>query len=98
MNKDKVLDLATLARIEVSSEEAEGLSHEFEAILAYVSDIKQIPNDKHQTTNKSESSKPEIRNVMRVDEEPHESGLYTKDILNQAPQTESGYIKVKKIL
>lgn len=94
MNKDKVLDLARLARIELQNDEAENLSHEFEAILNYVGEVKTlITNNIPQTTNKDA-----LWNVMREDEGPHESGLYTKEILEQAPTKEGGYIKVKKIL
>jgi hypothetical protein len=35
---------------------------------------------------------------MREDGEPHESGIYTQKILEQAPAREKDYIKVKKIL
>lgn len=98
MDKEKLLGLAKLARIGMSDEEAENLSHEFEAILAYVSDVKQITSTKHQILNKSEAPKPEIRNVFREDGEPHESGVYTEKILEQAPAREGNYIKVKKIL
>jgi len=35
---------------------------------------------------------------MREDVKPHESGIYTKKVLEQAPMNEGYYIKVKKIL
>lgn len=95
MNKEKVLDLANLARIKLSPSEAENLSHEFESILKYVGDVKEISS--------VENSKPaptdfSLRNVMRKDGEGHESGLYTEKILAEAPAREGDYIKVKKIL
>lgn len=93
MDKEKVLNLAKLARIELKDEEAESLSHEFEAILGYVGEVKKV--DKLNKFNKEESS---LRNVMREDGEPHKSGLYAKKILEQAPAKEGDYIKVKKIL
>jgi len=42
MDKDKVLSLAKLARIEISDAEAVSLSHEFDAILGYVSEVKEV--------------------------------------------------------
>ena len=39
-----------------------------------------------------------VLNVMREDKDPHEAGLYTEKILEQAPAREGDYIKVKKIL
>lgn len=98
MNKDKVLDLAKLARIEIRDDEAESLSRDFEAILGYVSEIKKLEhvfsNDEILPCRKDLVTV----NVMREDGEPHESGLYTDKILEQAPAREGGYIKVKKIL
>jgi Asp-tRNA(Asn)/Glu-tRNA(Gln) amidotransferase C subunit len=35
---------------------------------------------------------------MRDDKNSHEPELFTEPILKQAPLTENGYIKVKKIL
>lgn len=93
MNKEKVLNLAKLARIEIGDEEAESLSHEFDSILDYVGQIKNA-GFKIQDFG----FKNEIRNVMRKDSEPHESGIYTQKILEQAPAKEGDYIKVKKIL
>ena len=96
MNKEKVLDLAKLARIKISDEEAESLSHEFESILNYVGEVREVGKfDKPDKFNKEEFP---IRNVMREDGEPHESEIYTKKILEQAPAHEGNYIKVKKIL
>lgn len=95
MNKEKVLDLAKLARIKLSDTEAESLSHEFEAILNYVGEVKEVSstNDRRQTTDDHT-----IRNVMREDGEGHESGMYTEKILKEAPARSGDYVKVKKIL
>ncbi|MDO8424248.1 MAG: Asp-tRNA(Asn)/Glu-tRNA(Gln) amidotransferase subunit GatC [bacterium] len=93
MDKEKVLDLAKLARIEIGEDEAEKLSREFDAILGYVGEIKSV--------NRSLSDEKEefpVRNVMREDGAGHEPGLYTEKLLSQAPEREGGYIKVKKIL
>lgn len=87
------MDLAKLARIEIGSEEAENLSHEFDAILSYVGEVKQATSDHKPVTNDHA-----IRNVLREDVNPHEPDLYTEKILEQAPAREGDYIKVKKIL
>ena len=92
MNKEKVLDLAKLARISISDEEAENLSHEFDVILNYVGEVKDL-----KLPAKSFQLKASV-NVMREDGEPHETGMYTKKILNEAPAREGNYFKVKKIL
>ncbi|MDP3875082.1 MAG: Asp-tRNA(Asn)/Glu-tRNA(Gln) amidotransferase subunit GatC [bacterium] len=94
MNKDEVFKLAKLARIEIGEVEAENLTREFEAILDYVGEIKNTRASPLMLDFQSET----LKNVMREDVEPHEPGLYTKKILEQAPAKEGDYIKVKKIL
>lgn len=94
MNKEKVLDLAKLARIAISDTEAESLSHEFDYILNYVSEVKKVATEEHSNILKNVG----VFNVMREDGEPHESGIYTEKILNEAPAREGNYLKVKKIL
>jgi len=97
MDKGKVLDLAKLARIEIGDSEAEKLSGEFEAILGYVGEVKGVGSKKYEVGSKDKESFA-LRNVMREDSNPHESGIYTEEILEQAPNSENGYIRVKKIL
>jgi aspartyl-tRNA(Asn)/glutamyl-tRNA(Gln) amidotransferase subunit C len=94
MDKDKVLGLAKLARIYITEEEAENLSHEFEGILNYVGEIKKAEGE---DVDNKPSNFP-LRNVLREDNTPHVPGEYTKEILDNAPQTEGQYIKVKNIL
>jgi len=94
MDREKVLKLANLARIEMDDAEAESLSHEFESILGYVSEVKSVG------VNALKSSKEDLalKNIWREDKDPHESGLYTEKILELAPEREGDYLKVKKIL
>lgn len=95
MNKEKVLNLAQLARVSISGEEAEKLSHEFEAILNYVGEVKHA-SSQFMLDNKQGNSP--IRNIFREDGEGHESGLYTEKLLAEAPAREGNFVKVKKIL
>ena len=93
-----MLSLAKLARIEIGDEEAESLTREFEAILGYVGEVKSITSPQPLSLLKERGKGRGVFNVMREDIEPHESGLYTERILEQAPAREGDYIKVKKIL
>ena len=87
--------LGDLARIKLSEKEKETLKTDIEAILGYVSQIKEVSSDiERDMSGKNET----LINVMREDENPHESGLYTEKILENAPEREGDYIKVKKIL
>ena len=91
MDKMEILKLSTLARVELKESEIEAFSAEIGTILNYVNQI----------TEMDTSSSLRIinqKNVMREDENPHERGIYTKKILDQAPDKEGQYIRVKKIL
>lgn len=94
MDKEKVLALAKLARISITEAEATNLSHEFEGILNYVGEIKKAEGE---DAGMNPSDFP-LRNVLRDDGSPRESGTYTKDIIANAPSSEEGYLKVKNIL
>ncbi len=94
MDREQVLKLANLARVDISTEEAESLSNEFDSILKYVGEIK---NAKLKSSDKSSLDLP-VRNVFREDANPHESGLYTEAVMREAPKTEGGFVVVKKIL
>lgn len=93
MDRDKVLKLATLARIDISEQEAESFSGEFETILGYVGEVKSATADLLDSTTKNTP----INNVWREDSEPHESGHYTEKILKEVPKREGDFIKVKNI-
>jgi aspartyl-tRNA(Asn)/glutamyl-tRNA(Gln) amidotransferase subunit C len=94
MDKTQVVKLAELARIRLKDEEAEKLSGEFESILRYVGEVKEISGKE---TAPLKESFP-VRNVMRADGEGHEPGIHTEMLLDEAPQREASYVKVKKIL
>jgi len=83
--------LAKLARLEVSPEEMKKLETEIPEILAFVDTI--------QKANVSAEAKvPELRNVMRADDNAIESGTYTKKILDAAPARDGDRVAVKQVI
>jgi aspartyl-tRNA(Asn)/glutamyl-tRNA(Gln) amidotransferase subunit C len=84
--------LAGLARIAVSDSEKEVLRKDLEDILAYVSQVTAV------TAEMGAPEAGELHNVMREDEGAHEAGIFTEDILSQAPAREGNLLSVKKIL
>ena len=92
INIKDVEHLAGLARIEVSDSEKEILRSDLEEILEYVSQITDI------TAELGTPAVGELRNVMREDVEPHQSGIFTEDILKQAPSRDGNKVFVKKIM
>ena len=85
--------LAQLSRIALSDEEKSRFLKEIDSILAYVGELKKAAA----TAPKSEK-KPILRNVMRNDENSHESGENTETLISSAPKREKNFLKVKKIL
>lgn len=88
----EVEKLAKLARIKLSNEEKEQFQKEIGAILDYVSELKEAPISKEKIIIAKDN-----RNVLREDANPHDSALYTKELLEEAPRSENGFVKVKKI-
>jgi len=93
MKREDIEHLAKLARIEVGDSEADKLATDITSILGYVSEIEDITGDKQ-----NEKKVGPLYNVMREDTDPHESNIYTEDLLNLAPERDGQYLKVKKIL
>jgi aspartyl-tRNA(Asn)/glutamyl-tRNA(Gln) amidotransferase subunit C len=93
ISKDDIKKLAHLARIEIPQGEEEQLLRDIENILAYVGQVSavEVPAEELEKTGT-------VYNVFRDDDESHESGEYTEALMNEAPRTENGYLKVKKIL
>lgn len=91
IEKKDIEKLAKLSRIKLSEPEIESLQKDVESILLYVNQINEV-------SVKEENTLPLNRNVLREDENPHESTIYTEEILSKAPSIETGFIKVKNIL
>ncbi|MHB1086280.1 MAG: Asp-tRNA(Asn)/Glu-tRNA(Gln) amidotransferase subunit GatC [Minisyncoccota bacterium] len=83
--------LAKLARLEVSDTEVEKLEKEIPGILGFVETIQKasVSKDVHA---------PVLHNVMRADTDAHESGIYTKELLEAAPAKSGDRIAVKQVI
>ncbi|OGG71280.1 hypothetical protein A3F27_02440 [Candidatus Kaiserbacteria bacterium RIFCSPHIGHO2_12_FULL_53_13] len=89
--KIDVCALASLARLEVSNEELTKLEREIPAILDFVQTIQKVAGS-------APALAPTLRNVMRADENPHESGMHTNTLISAAPAREGNRIAVKQVL
>jgi aspartyl-tRNA(Asn)/glutamyl-tRNA(Gln) amidotransferase subunit C len=87
--------LAKLARIELTQEEKEKLLKEVDPILNYVAQLKEVTS-KVDSTASPKAGKH--RNIMRDDSNPTETGSNTKVIVDDMPESQGDYLKVKKIL
>nr|AQQ75006.1 hypothetical protein [uncultured bacterium] len=91
MTQVDVAALAKLARLEVAAEELAKLETEIPAILGFVEQIQAVAAD-------STPVSPEHRNIMRDDADPHEGGIYTRDLLDAAPAQKDGMVAVKQVV
>ena len=93
LQTDDIKKLATLARIKLSAEEEKRLAKELDPILGYVAQLKEI------TSVVGEEKKAgEHKNVTRADGPVTESETYTEAIVENFPEKDKNYLKVKKIL
>lgn len=93
ISKEEVKKLAELSLLAVREDEIDRLAKEMDAILEYVKDVDAIAS-----TQEEEDEKPELYNVYREDEITNDPGEYTERILKEMPETDEGYLRVKKIL
>ncbi len=110
IEKKDVEKLAALARITIPENEIEKVRADMEVILAYVGQIDEANDLSDEATVREiaeDAANPSVsvygyhsnvRNVMREDGEPHESGIFTEALLKSAPKSDRGSVEVKKIL
>jgi aspartyl-tRNA(Asn)/glutamyl-tRNA(Gln) amidotransferase subunit C len=93
--------LAKLSRLELTDTEKETFARDLENILHYVDQIREVATD---TASGGRAAVGDVYNLLREDTTTdgsgivHESGMFTDKILAEAPDTQDGFIKVKKIL
>jgi aspartyl-tRNA(Asn)/glutamyl-tRNA(Gln) amidotransferase subunit C len=91
-NREDVVHVADLARLDLQDEEIERFTAQLVAILQHVDAVRSLD-----TSNVSPTSHPlELVNAVRPDE--FEPTLDREEVLSQAPEAESGRFKVPPIL
>ncbi len=90
---DEVKKLARLSRISLSDEEAESLRVELGSILEYVEKLSDAETNGLEPTSQVTG----LTNQMRKDEEK-DYGTSREDLLKNAPDSQDGYIKVRRVL
>ena len=92
MDITEIKKLANLSRIDIKDDEAKAMAQDFDAILAYVDQIKEVSEE---IGNKDGVL---TDNITREDEVANNDKGKREDILKNAPDTQDGFIKVKQIL
>jgi aspartyl-tRNA(Asn)/glutamyl-tRNA(Gln) amidotransferase subunit C len=93
MEKEDILHLANLSRIQISDAEAESFRGEVESVLAYVSAVESITADSGITKKTGP-----VFNIFREDEVRNKPDEYTEVLLAEAPKRKGRHLQVKKIL
>lgn len=83
--------LATLARVELTDDEARVLTGEVSGILGFVERVQEVPLAKEVHTSG-------LHNVTRADTDAHESGAFSEPLLSVAPKRAGDAVVVKQVL
>jgi aspartyl-tRNA(Asn)/glutamyl-tRNA(Gln) amidotransferase subunit C len=93
LSTEDVLKLARLARLRLSDEEVDKFKDEISSILEYVEQLQQVDLGNLKPTQQVTG----LTNVTRKDE-VLDYGPTPEDLLKNAPSTEEGHIKVRRML
>lgn len=95
-SKEDLANLSLLSRISITKEQEDKMLTDMQAILGYVSEINDVQGEVsgREVTAKSSGH----YNIVREDAVIHAAGANTEAILNEAPGTEDGYVKVAQVL
>ena len=92
---EETRQLGYLARIFLSDEEAGRLQSDLDRIVEYVAQLQSIETEGIERTNQVTGLTDVVReDVVTSDKD----GLSREDLLANAPATENGYIKVRRVL
>lgn len=96
ITKEDLVNLSNLSRITIVPGTEDKMLADMQAILGYVSEINDVRGEiKEREITARESGH---YNITREDVVTSSSGSNTVAILNEAPETEDGYVKVAQVL
>lgn len=93
LTNEDILKLAKLSRLQLSDEEVEKFKQEITAILGYVEQLQKVDLEGVDPTYQVTG----LNNVTRKDE-VFDYGTSPEELLKNAPKTDKGSIKVKRML
>lgn len=93
LTRDDVLKLARLSRLSLTDEEVDQFAAEITTILQYVEQLQTVDLSTYEPTSQVTG----LTNVTRPDVEKS-YGVTPEELLKNAPATEGGHIKVKRML
>lgn len=87
-------NMSKLARLGLSDKEKNKLKKEIPAILDFINKLNEIKTDKIEPTAQATG----LENVVREDKGQKRTKQETEKLLDLAPETKDGYVKVKAVL
>ncbi len=93
LTRDDVVQLARLARLDLTEEEIEAYRTQLSAILDYVAQLSEADVDGLKPTSQVTG----LKNVTREDT-VIDYGVSPADLLRGAPQSQDGHIKVNRMI
>lgn len=93
LSKSDLLKLAKLSRLSLTDGELAEFTEELSAILAYVEQLEEVDIDGLKPTNQVTG----LTNVMREDQVA-DYGYEAKDLLENLPDRQNDFIKVKRMI
>ncbi len=93
LTRDDILKLAQLARIQLTDDEVDEFSNEFNAILQYVAQLDEVDTAGLEPTSQVTG----LTNVTRPDQ-IRSYNYEPKDLLKNVPSTQDDQIKVKRMI
>jgi len=93
-NKDQVKHISDLARLELSEEELEEMSGQLSDVLSYVEKLQEVDVTNVEPTAQVTG----LENVAREDEVEEWNEQEVSSALDQAPDSEGGEVKVRRVL
>jgi len=94
LKKEQVNHVAKLARLGISDKEKRKFQKELSDILDFVEKLKQVKAERVEPTAQVTG----LENVTRPDKGRAKTKQEREKLLNLAPQTKDGYVKVKTVL
>lgn len=94
ISKDEVKHIAKLARLGLTEAEVKKFQKELSSILDYMEKLNEV-----NVTKVAPTSHPfEAENVVREDEGKEADPKVRNSLIEQAPETKGGHLKVKSVL
>lgn len=86
VDEDVIRHVADLARIHLAADDIDRFAEQFADVLAYFDELDEVPDV---------DAEEELVNVLRPDDV--EAGLTQEEALENAPETEDGYVKGPRV-